>query len=152
MSCAHARNLIAHLCRYAPISFQSRYCTDRKIHDRVPHHTVKYTFSTPGCIPMWVADMDFATAPEVAAAIKARAEHSVFGCVPVPLSTPHLYRARVHHDRVCRCVYSKWYAPKTGFVCWGGGVLSLFGITRARLLLSISVGGRQHVGHRSFSA
>lgn len=32
-----------------------------------------------GELPMWVADMDFETAPEVSAAIKARAEHAVFG-------------------------------------------------------------------------
>ena len=30
-------------------------------------------------LPMWVADMDFAVAPEVAAAIQARAAHPVFG-------------------------------------------------------------------------
>lgn len=32
-----------------------------------------------GELPMWVADMDFETAPEVTAAIKARAEHAIFG-------------------------------------------------------------------------
>jgi bifunctional pyridoxal-dependent enzyme with beta-cystathionase and maltose regulon repressor activities len=100
MFCSLTRNLITHLCHYAPDLFfsQSRSCMEHKIYNRVPHHTVKYTFSMPGCIPMWVADMDFATAPEVAAAIKARAEHSVFGCVRVPLSIPHVH-AHVHHDR-----------------------------------------------------
>lgn len=34
---------------------------------------------TPGMLPMWVADMDFRTAPPVIEAIKARAEHGVFG-------------------------------------------------------------------------
>ena len=32
-----------------------------------------------GELPMWVADMDFETAPEVAEAIRARAEHGIFG-------------------------------------------------------------------------
>ena len=30
-------------------------------------------------LPMWVADMDFRTAPEILSAIKERAEHGVFG-------------------------------------------------------------------------
>lgn len=35
-------------------------------------------------LPMWVADMDFETAPEIKAAIAARAAHGVFGytCIP----------------------------------------------------------------------
>ncbi len=35
-------------------------------------------------IPMWVADMDFQTAPEVISAIQKRAEHGVFGYSIVP--------------------------------------------------------------------
>ncbi len=35
-------------------------------------------------LPMWVADMDFKTAPEVIAAIKSRVEHGVFGYSEVP--------------------------------------------------------------------
>ncbi len=30
-------------------------------------------------LPMWVADMDFETAPEVTEALKARAAHAIFG-------------------------------------------------------------------------
>ena len=30
-------------------------------------------------LPMWVADMDFASAPEIVAAIKKRAEHPIYG-------------------------------------------------------------------------
>ena len=37
-----------------------------------------------GELPMWVADMDFATAPEVTKAIIKRAEHGVFGYSEVP--------------------------------------------------------------------
>ena len=37
-----------------------------------------------GELPMWVADMDFQTAPEVRAAIEARAAHGVFGYCIVP--------------------------------------------------------------------
>ena len=35
-------------------------------------------------LPMWVADMDFTTAPEVQAAIRSRAAHGVFGYSVVP--------------------------------------------------------------------
>ena len=35
-------------------------------------------------LPMWVADMDFETAPEVRAAIQARAAHGVFGYTIIP--------------------------------------------------------------------
>jgi len=37
-------------------------------------------------LPMWVADMDFKTAPPVIEALKARAEHGVFGYEQVPQS------------------------------------------------------------------
>lgn len=35
-------------------------------------------------LPMWVADMDFETAPEIKAAIAARAAHGVFGYTVIP--------------------------------------------------------------------
>lgn len=35
-------------------------------------------------LPMWVADMDFRTAPPVVEALKKRVEHGVFGYVRVP--------------------------------------------------------------------
>lgn len=35
-------------------------------------------------LPMWVADMDFETAPEIQAAIRKRADHGVFGYSTVP--------------------------------------------------------------------
>lgn len=37
-----------------------------------------------GELPMWVADMDFKTAPEITAAIQRRAEHGVYGYSLVP--------------------------------------------------------------------
>lgn len=35
-------------------------------------------------VPMWVADMDFKTAPEIIAALRERVEHGVFGYTRVP--------------------------------------------------------------------
>ncbi|MBQ9457260.1 MAG: PatB family C-S lyase [Bacilli bacterium] len=40
--------------------------------------------SFPGDYQMWVADMDFATAPEIIAAIKARVEHGIYGYAKIP--------------------------------------------------------------------
>lgn len=40
--------------------------------------------TTPGVLPMWVADMDFRTAPAVTEALKKRVEHGIFGYVRVP--------------------------------------------------------------------
>lgn len=37
-----------------------------------------------GELPMWVADMDFETAPEIRAAIMERAEHGIFGYSVIP--------------------------------------------------------------------
>ena len=42
-------------------------------------------------LPMWVADMDFATAPEVWEAIQKRASHGVFGYSVVPDEWYHAY-------------------------------------------------------------
>ena len=59
---------------------------------------MKYDFDTPvnrrgtgsmkwdvpeNVLPMWVADMDFKTAPEIIDAIRERAEHGVFGYTDV---------------------------------------------------------------------
>ncbi len=41
--------------------------------------SVKWDLDKEGVLPMWVADMDFKTAPAVTAALVKRAEHGVFG-------------------------------------------------------------------------
>ncbi len=48
--------------------------------------TNSYKWDTPavGVLPMWVADMDFRTAPCVIEALRRRVEHGVFGYVKVP--------------------------------------------------------------------
>ncbi len=35
-------------------------------------------------LPMWVADMDFRTAPEIISALTERAQHGVFGYTDIP--------------------------------------------------------------------
>lgn len=48
------------------------------IYDRRTTDSVKWTVADNE-LPMWVADMDFRTAPEIVDALKARAEHGIFG-------------------------------------------------------------------------
>ena len=54
-----------------------------------------------GELPMWVADMDFQTAPAVREAVRARAEHGVFGYSIVP---KEWYQA-----------YISWWEDRHGF-------------------------------------
>lgn len=35
-------------------------------------------------LPMWVADMDFATAPEICQAVQERAAHGIYGYTYIP--------------------------------------------------------------------
>lgn len=58
------------------------FCFDRPV-DRRDTGSLKWDV-TAGELPMWVADMDFQTAPAVREAIRARAEHGVFGYSIVP--------------------------------------------------------------------
>jgi cysteine-S-conjugate beta-lyase len=44
------------------------------------------TFGRPDVMPLWVADMDFATAPAISHAVMARAKHPIFGYSHYPNS------------------------------------------------------------------
>ncbi len=48
------------------------------VHDRRNTGSVKWSVGENE-LPMWVADMDFETAPEIVEALRARAEHGIFG-------------------------------------------------------------------------
>ena len=57
--------------------------------DRSNNRSSKYDerlkkFGTEDVIPLWVADMDFRTAPPVVEVLKKRVEHGIFGYVRVP--------------------------------------------------------------------
>lgn len=48
-------------------------------------NSYKWDFTTdPDMLPMWVADMDFRTAPAVIEALEKRVKHGIFGYVKVP--------------------------------------------------------------------
>lgn len=52
--------------------------------DRSGTWSVKYGKATNGEIPMWIADMDFATDPYVKAALTARLDRDVMGYTSTP--------------------------------------------------------------------
>ena len=58
--------------------------------NRTPFFTVAHEFCAPNATPMWVADMELATAPAVHRAIMRRATHPTFGYTIQP---PRLWRA-----------------------------------------------------------
>ena len=46
--------------------------------DRRGSNSYKWDSTAPGVVPMWVADMDFRTAPCVIDALRRRVDHGVF--------------------------------------------------------------------------
>ena len=50
-----------------------------EIIDRTGHHSAKWGAVAEGCLPMWVADMDFRSPPAAIDAMIERARHGVFG-------------------------------------------------------------------------
>lgn len=50
-----------------------------EIIDRSGHHSAKWSTVDEGCLPMWVADMDFRSPPSAINAMIERARHGVFG-------------------------------------------------------------------------
>lgn len=54
-----------------------------KITDRSGTNSIKWDIK-PGELPMWVADMDFETAPKIREAILERARHGIYGYSDVP--------------------------------------------------------------------
>ncbi|MGN0107075.1 MAG: MalY/PatB family protein [Hominilimicola sp.] len=66
-------------------------------------------------LPMWVADMDFKTAPEITAAIMKRAEHGIFGYNTVPDEWYSAYinwwQSRYHFE-----IEKEWLIFCTGIV------------------------------------
>lgn len=58
-------------------------CDFDKLTDRRSTYAMKWEVEE-GALPMWVADMDFETAPAIREAIAARAAHGIFGYTQVP--------------------------------------------------------------------
>ena len=69
----------------------------------------------PGTLPMWVADMDFRTAPAILKALRDRVEHGIFGYTRVP---DEFYRAvsRWFHRRHGWKIERDWMLYTSGVV------------------------------------
>lgn len=55
-----------------------------EIIDRKYTDAIKWESSSPDILPMWIADMDFKTAPEIIEALQNRISHGVFGYTQTP--------------------------------------------------------------------
>jgi len=67
-------------------------------------------------IPMWVADMDFRSAPEILDALHARVDHGIFGYArPCPSTTEAIVTAM--HTRYGWTISSDWIVWLPGLVC-----------------------------------
>jgi len=66
-------------------------------------------------LPMWVADMDFATTPAVVAALEARVRHGIFGYAKVP-EAYHQATIDWFSKRHGLVLDAKWILPVTGVV------------------------------------
>lgn len=60
-----------------------KYDFDKTI-DRRATNSYKWDSATEGVLPMWVADMDFRTAPAIIDALQKRVAHGIFGYTRVP--------------------------------------------------------------------
>ena len=71
------------------------YNFDKNI-DRISTHSTKWLkFDNPEILPMWIADMDFASPPEVIQAIKKRADLGIFGYTELPPDLTPLLQDRI---------------------------------------------------------
>ena len=66
-----------------------------EIIDRSGHHSAKWGAVADGCLPMWVADMDFRSPPSAIDAMIERARHGVFGYTLDPPQLKEAHR-RAH--------------------------------------------------------
>lgn len=71
----------------------------------------------PGTIPLWVADMDFATAPCIIEALRRRVEHGVFGYT---LVRDEYYEALI-----------RWFEQRHGYTFGRGDVIYTSGVVPA---------------------
>lgn len=85
--------------------------------DRRGTNSYKWDSAADGVLPMWVADMDFRTAPCVVEAIERRARHGIFGYVRVP---DEYYNATVD-----------WFAVRHGWNIDRGHIIYTSGVVPA---------------------
>ena len=72
-----------------------------EIIDRRGSNCAKWDTAADGVLPMWIADMDFRTAPAVIEALHRRVEHGIFGYTHLP---------DAYYDAVC-----DWFSRRYGW-------------------------------------
>jgi len=95
-----------------------------EINNRRGTNSYKWDTTTEGVIPMWVADMDFRTAPCIVDALKGRVEQGIFGYTAVP---DEYYRSI--HDWFER--RHGWNMNTGNIICTPGVVPALSAIIKA---------------------
>lgn len=98
-----------------------RYDLDRMI-DRRGSDSLKWNVQEHE-LPMWVADMDFATAPEIQKALCERIAHGVFGYTEIPGTWYQAYQnwwKRRHH----------WYIPEEWMIFCTGVIPAISSVVR----------------------
>lgn len=87
-----------------------------EIVDRSNSHSIKWDATPFGdVLPMWVADMDFKTAPAVLEALQKSIDHGIFGYTKVP---PEFYNAIIGwwKKRYGLSLKREWLVPVTGVI------------------------------------
>lgn len=82
--------------------------------DRRSSHSLKWDVAE-GELPMWVADMDFATAPEISQVIRERAAHPIYGYTDLP-ETWYTSIAKWWRERHGLPIQREWLIFSTGVV------------------------------------
>lgn len=83
--------------------------------DRRHTNSLKWDVAN-GELPMWVADMDFRTSPEIIEALKSRVEHGIYGYATIPEEWNQAYvswwKTRYHVDLIAdRLVFCTGVVP-----------------------------------------
>ena len=89
-------------------------------------------------LPMWVADMDFRTAPAIVGALRKRVEHGIFGYTKVP---PAYYEAVVNwfRRRHAWLIEKEWIVYTTGVVPAISAIVKALTVPGDRVLVQTPV-------------
>ncbi len=89
-------------------------------------------------LPMWVADMDFRTAPAIVGALQKRVEHGIFGYTKVP---PAYYEAVVNwfRRRHAWLIEKEWIVYTTGVVPAISAIVKALTVPGDRVLVQTPV-------------
>lgn len=92
--------------------------------DRRGSNCAKWDEDAPGTLPMWVADMDFRTAPCIIEALERRVQHGIFGYTHVP---------KAYYDAICNWFerYHNWSIDPSRIIYTIGVVPALSAIIKA---------------------